>query len=175
MSDINLIKTVLFNAPDIKQACFKLAELGIAYRLSDVANIYFIDEHNVQFWGTTSARCPIAVFIDNALFTIEERTAFFAGQPETVATQVPAGSTDTVGQQPYTCPHCKKSLDDTTGCNIHEPSTESVDNNAPEFINWHEPADRLDYVKSYVKIPQLRNILRTERRLKNSRVKGLSS
>jgi hypothetical protein len=169
MSDINLIKTVLFNAVDLTEALARLTELGIEFRAcSFTDNGYHVTGHDITFWPTTSLRCPLAVCINGNLFDYDDRRSFLAGQQEQLES-APAASPD-AGQRPYTCPHCKKSLDDTSGCNIHNPSTESVDN-----INWHEPADRFDYVKSYLKIPELRNILRTERRLKNSRVKGLSS
>jgi transcription elongation factor Elf1 len=196
MSELNLIKTVLFNAATLSEALTRLTELGIEYRpCSFIDNGYHIESSKTEVFEITiypnpnSQRCPVAVIMDGHLFYYEDRIPFLAGQPETVETLVPAASPDDAGQRPdfVTCPNCFTTDCSPVGelnhvrdfiCNVcgvdftpeNEQSTETVDN-----INWHEPADRFDYVKSYVKIDQLRNILRHERRLKNSRVKGLAS
>ncbi|MDP5135486.1 hypothetical protein ORJ04_05930 [Rheinheimera baltica] len=164
MSDINLIKTVLFNAVDLTEALARLTELGIEFRAcSFTDNGYHVTGHDITFWPTTSLRCPLAVCINGNLFDYDDRRSFLAGQCETVETTVPAASPDTTGQRPYTCPHCKKSLDDTSGCNIHKPSTESVDKKNVQFF------------KPRLELAVLRSVLNIERRLRLGKAKGLSS
>ncbi|MEH8020815.1 hypothetical protein [Rheinheimera metallidurans] len=192
MSELNLIKTVLFNAQNLNEALTRLDELNILYTKSDIVCWYSLDNHDINFWPINSRKCPLAVSVNGEIQAYDDRVTFLAGKHDTVGTSVPAVSPETACQRPYTCPHCLKSLDDTSGCNIHKPSTESVDN-----INWHEPADRFDYDKAeiewenhsnslstvrrtYPNIPLVdllkhREILRTERRLKRSQAKGLSS
>lgn len=79
---------------------------------------------------------------------LTENENLLAHQPETVETSVPAASPDLAGGQLV----------------IPEPSTDSVDKS---FGNW--------LAKFYPKADMRKHILRTERRLNNSRVKGLSS
>lgn len=148
MSELNLIKTVLFNAASLNEALTRLDELGISYRESQTTDMFCIDSHNIQFWVARSLRCPLSVFINNEFYDYDDRQAFLAGQCETVETPVPAASPETTGQRLV----------------IPEPSTVSVDKS---FGNW--------LAKYYPKADMRKQILRTERRLKNSRVKGLSS
>lgn len=78
---------------------------------------------------------------------LTENENLLAGQCETVETPVPAASPEITGQRLV----------------IPEPSTDSVD----------KP---LSAIQAALSTPEVRlAILRTERRLKNSRVKGLSS
>lgn len=98
MSELNLIKTVLFNAADLNEALTRLDELGIIYRESETVDMWFIDSHNIQFWPARSARCPLAVCIDNSLQTFDDRLSFLAGQQEQLES-APAASPD-AGQRP---------------------------------------------------------------------------
>ena len=167
MSELNLIKTVLFNAANLNEALTRLTELGIQYRAcSFTDNGFHVTGHDVTFWPTQSLRCPLAVCIDGNLFDYDDRRSFLAGQCETVETPVPAASPDTTGQRP--------------------------------IETFREPADRFDYDQAerewechsnslstarrvpqpkipFIEVLRLREILRNERRLKNSHVKGLSS
>ena len=114
---------------------------------------------------------------------LTENENLLAHQPETVETSVPAASPDLAGGQPdfITCPNCFTTDCSPSGelkpvrdfiCNVcgvdftpeNEPSTDSVDKTVQ---NW--------LAKYYPKADMRKQILRTERRLKNSRVKGLSS
>lgn len=146
MSDINLIKTVLFNSANLNEALTKLTELGIQYRACTFTdNGYHVTGHDVTFWPTQSTRCPLAVCINGNLFDYDDRRSFLAGQCETVETPVPAASPDTTGQRLVTL-----SRNAVTG--------------TVSFLS----------IKT-IPLTNLRHIVRTERRLKNSRVKGLSS
>lgn len=193
MSDINLIKTVLFNSATTQEAITRLSELGFTVReCTFTHNGYHLQADQVNyvditFWQTGSLRCPLSVCINGNLFDYDDRRSFLAGQSEAVVTQVPASCAAKTDQPPFTCPHCKKSLDDTSGC-IHKPSTETVDNSRFDYDqaerDWESHSNSLSEFRpkfAFPKIPlivevlRLREILRTERRLKNSRVKGLSS
>ncbi|MDR6982885.1 hypothetical protein J2X32_001503 [Rheinheimera pacifica] len=100
MSELNLIKTVLFNAANLNEALTKLTELGIQYRAcSFTDNGYHITGHDVTFWPTQSVRCPLAVCINGNLFDYDDRRSFLAGQCETVETLVTAASPETTGQR----------------------------------------------------------------------------
>ena len=178
---INLIKTVLFNAANLKEALTRLDELGIVYRAcSFTDNGYHVTGHDVTFWPAQSLRCPLAVCINGNLFDYDDRRSFLAGQCETVE-PVPAASPDITGQRPITCQHCGKSdFDDSTGCKspvvfspavgdficgfIPEQSTVSVDKNRRTWL-----------IKPYLKEATLRTVIRIERTLKRSQAKGLSS
>ena len=165
MSELNLIKTVLFNAASLNEALTRLTELGISYRESQTTDMFCIDSHNIQFWVSRSLRCPLSVFINNEFYDYDDRQSFLAGQQETGETSVPAASPD-AGQRP--------------------------------IETFREPADRFDYDQAerewechsnslstarrvpqpkipFIEVLRLREILRNERRLKNSHVKGLSS
>ena len=149
MSELNLIKTVLFNAANLNEALTRLTELGIAHRACTFTdNGYHVTGHDVTFWPTQSLRCPLAVCINGNLFDYDDRRSFLAGQQETGETSVPAASPDLAGGQLV----------------IPEPSTDSVDKS---FGNW--------LAKFYPKADMRKQILRTERRLKLSNAKGLSS
>lgn len=155
MSELNLIKTVLFNAASLNEALTRLDELGISYRESQTTDMYCIDAYNVQFWVARSLRCPLAVFVDNQFFDYEDRKVFLAHQPETVETQVPAASPDLAGEQPV----------------IPEQSTESVD----ILLAGNVFRDEAKVTRIYPKLSDVRHIIRTERRLKLYQAKGLSS
>lgn len=203
MSDINLIKTVLFNAANLNEALTRFTELGIEYRACTFTdNGYHVSGHDITFWPTSSVRCPLAVCINGNFFDYDDRRSFLAGQCETVETPVPAASPDTTGQHPdsepdnfYTsCPKCtQKTPHYIVGLYGHCKSCQHP------IETFREPADRFDYdqaerdweahsnslsevrpkfvfpKKPLVEVLRLREILRNERRLKNSRVKGLSS
>lgn len=142
MSELNLIKTVLFNAQNLNEALTRLTELGIAHRACTFTdNGYHVTGHDITFWPTQSLRCPLAVCINGNLFDYDDRRSFLAGQCETVETTVPAASPETTGQRPV--------LLDTPALNR--------------------------VAKIYPKLDVLRQLLRTERRLRNSQAKGLSS
>lgn len=157
MSELNLIKTVLFNAADLNEALTRLDELGIIYRESETVDMWFIDSHNIQFWPSRSARCPLAVCINNSLQTFDDRLSFLADQQETGETSVPAASPD-AGQR-------------------------LVSDADKAEIAWESHSNSLFEVSHrqfYPKIPladlmQLRANLREERRLKRSQAKGLLS
>lgn len=103
MSDINLIKTVLFNAANLNDALTKLTELGIEYRACTFTdNGYHVTGYDITFWPTQSLRCPLAVCIDGNLFDYDDRRSFLAGQCETVETLVPAASPEITGQRIFT-------------------------------------------------------------------------
>lgn len=146
MSDINLIKTVLFNAQNLNEALTKLTELGIEYRACTFTdNGYHITGHDITFWPTQSLRCPLAVCINGNLFDYDDRLSFLAGQCETVETPVPAASPDTTGQRLVT-------------------------------LSRNAVTGTVSYLSiKTIPFQTLRNTLREERRLKGSRVKGLSS
>lgn len=145
MSELNLIKTVLFNAASLNEALTRLTELGIQYRAcSFTDNGYHVTGHDITFWPTKSLRCPLAVCINGNLFDYEDRQSFLAGQCETVETPVPAASPETTGQRPT---YLEVSFD-----------------RSGNLVQ-----------KIYPKLSQVRHAIREERRLKNSRVKGLSS
>lgn len=167
MSELNLIKTVLFNAANLNEALTRLDELGISYRESETVDMWFIDTHNIQFWPARSSRCPLAVCIDNSLQTFDDRLSFLAGQCETVETPVPAASPETTGQRPFE--------------NFREPA-DRFDYDAAER-SWESHSNSLSTVRPKVPFPKIplvdvlriREIVRTERRLKRSQAKGLSS
>ncbi|WP_273024668.1 hypothetical protein [Rheinheimera sp.] len=179
MSELNLIKTVLFNAASLNEALTRLDDLGISYREFQLDAIWAINSHDVYFSQAYSCRFSLAVCINGKFQSFNDRKPFLAGQCETVETPVPAASPETTGQHPdnfyRSCPkcggktpcyivslygHCKQCQYPV----IPEPSTDSVDK---ATRNW--------LVKFYPKADMRKQILRTERRLKNSRVKGLSS
>lgn len=138
MSELNLIKTVLFNAQNLNEALTRLTELGIAHRACMFTdNGYHVTGHDITFWPSQSLRCPLAVCINGNLFDYDDRRSFLAGQCETVETPVPAASPETTGQRPVT------------------------------RATW--------IIKPYLKLSFLRAVIRTERRLRNSQAKGLSS
>ncbi|WP_166839511.1 hypothetical protein [Rheinheimera pleomorphica] len=145
MSELNLIKTVLFNAANLNEALTRLTELGIQYRAcSFTDNGFHVTGHDVTFWPTKSLRCPLAVCINGNLFDYDDRRSFLAGQCETVETPVPAASPETTGQRPtYLVVDF-----DVNGNFTH---------------------------KIYPKLSQVRHAIRIERRLKRSQAKGLSS
>lgn len=206
MSELNLIKTALFNAASLNEALTRLTELGIAYRACTFTeNGYHVTGHDISFCPTQSLRCPLAVCINGNLFDYDDRLSFLAGQCETVE-PVPAASPETTGQRPVTCQHCGKSdFDDATGCKspvvfspsvgdficgfIPEQSTVSVDNTCSCLHNCEHPISagksrklygslrpKSPYSTKYLfDLGQLRHTLRTERRLRNSQAKGLSS
>lgn len=144
MSELNLIKTVLFNAAGLNEALTRLTELGIQYRAcSFTDNGYHVTGHDITFWPTKSFRCPLAVCINGNLFDYDDRRSFLAGQQETGETSVPAASPD-AGQRPtYLL------VDFDLSGNVTQ--------------------------KMYPKLSQVRQSIRTERRLKRSQAKGLSS
>ena len=146
MSELNLIKTVLFNAADLNEALTRLTELGIKYRSCTFTdNGYHVNGHDITFWPTKSLRCPLAVCINGNLFDYDDRRSFLAGQCETVETPVPAASPDTTGQRP-----------------IYGVVDFDLSGNVT--------------TKLFVpKLSQVRNSIRQERRLKRSQAKGLSS
>ena len=145
MSELNLIKTVLFNAVNLQDALTRLTELGITYRESDTVDMWFIDSENVQFWPSRSARCPLTVCINNLFIDYDDRLSFLAGQCETVETTVPAASPETTGQRPI-------------------------------YLNvGFDSKGNLTQKLIYPKVDQIRSMVRTERRLKHSQAKGLSS
>lgn len=164
MSELNLIKTVLFNAANLNDALTRLTELGIQYRAcSFTDNGFHITGHDVTFWPTQSLRCPLAVCINGNLFDYDDRRSFLAGQCETVETPVPAASPDTTGQRPVTC-----------SC-LHNCDCPSVDLH-PLRKCYGSMVNRSPYNAVFkFNLPAIRQTIRTERRLKNSRVKGLSS
>lgn len=234
MSDINLIKTVLFNAANLNDALTKLTELGIQYRACTFTdNGYHITGHDITFWPTQSLRCPLAVCINGNLFDYDDRRSFLAGQCETVETPVPAASPDTTGQHPILSQYEIQLVQQyRTGQGFnHNPAVENkgfVILYRGEICGWmlflsnpqgycpgciavdadlncwlsvggndydgaekwvvHQTGQRLVTLSrnavtgtvSYLSIKTipfqtLRNTLREERRLKGSRVKGLSS
>ena len=168
MSELNLIKTVLFNAANLNEALTRLTELGIQYRAcSFTDNGFHVTGHDVTFWPTQSLRCPLAVCIDGNLFDYDDRRSFLAGQCETVETPVPAASPETTGQRPFE--------------NFREPA-DRFDYDAAER-SWESHSNSLSTVRPKVPFPKIplvdvlriREIVRTERRLKRSQAKGLSS
>ncbi|WP_445766605.1 hypothetical protein [Rheinheimera sp.] len=160
MSDINLIKTVLFNASTTQEAITRLSELGFTVReCTFTDNGYHIqaDQINfvdVTFWQTKSLRCPLAVCINGNLFDYDDRRSFLAGQCETVEL-VPAASPDTTGQRLLTV------------VEIEDKFFDSIRN---QITLKRYPLLSRDQLKT-----RLRSILREERRLKQSQAKGLSS
>ena len=90
-NELTLIKTVLFNAQTIDEALCRFDELGISYRESETVDMFFIDDHNIQFWTSRSNKCPITVLIDNHLACYDDRVTFLAQQQEPGFTpEVPA-------------------------------------------------------------------------------------
>ncbi len=145
MSELNLIKTVLFNAANLNDALTKLTELGIQYRACTFTdNGYHVTGHDITFWPTQSLRCPLAVCINGNLFDYDDRLSFLAGQCETVETPVPAASPETTGQRPT---YLEVSFD-----------------RSGNLVQ-----------KIYPKLSQVRQSIRIERRLNRSQAKGLSS
>lgn len=138
MSELNLIKTVLFNSVTLNEALTRLTELGIQYRACTFTeNGYHVTGYDITFWPTQSLRCPLAVCINGSLFDYDDRTSFLAGKPETVETSVPAASPENACQRPILFTALR--------------------------------------VISGLNTSQFKLMLRNERRLQYSRVKGLSS
>lgn len=175
-NELDLIKTILFNATNIADALTRLDDNGISYRASDTIDFYTLVDHNVSFWKARSNKCPVAVLINDQCFDYDDRKPFFAQQasPE-LAPEVPAAASPDESAEQLSCHNCGAieltslpSLEKLYLCTIcfcqfsteTEQSTASVDK------------PRFDYVKSYVKTGLLRNILRTERRLKRSQAAG---
>lgn len=144
MSELNLIKTVLFNAASLNEALTRLDELGISYREFQLDAIWAINSHDVYFSQAYSCRFSLAVCINGKFQSFNDRKPFLAGQCETVETPVPAASPETTGQRPT---YLEVSFD-----------------RSGNLVQ-----------KIYPKLSQVRHAIREERRLKNSRVKGLSS
>lgn len=182
MSELNLIKTVLFNAHDLNEALTRLDELNILYTKSDIVGWYSLDNHDINFWPINSRKCPLAVSVNGEIQAYDDRVTFLAGKHETVGASVPAVSPDTACQRP-TCPVCESSSVSTETsiepnelfhtcqqCDydwfsdvIPKQSTETVDK--PRFSS----------ARIHLKIPQLRAILRSERLYKKMNAVGLSS
>lgn len=151
---------ILANADSIQSAVAQLTANGITptFKGSQLSDGWY-ETKLLNFW-LYKGQIYVNTFEHPFSGLASAALRFYAQQQlQHLPQQVPASGSAVAAEQPV----------------IPEPSTESVDNNAPTFIAWREPADRFDYVKSYVNLPQLRNILRTERRLRNSQAKGLSS
>lgn len=180
---LDQIKTILFNALNIADALTRLDDCGIAYRASDTIDFYTIVDHNVSFWKARSNKCPVAVLINDKCFDYDDRKPFLAQQasPE-LASEVPAAaSSGDSAEQLSFCQFCHKTnLDTSEACKAPEVFSPAVGDWVCCYTNMTETEQstasvdkpRFDYVKSYLKTGLLRNILRTERRLKRSRAEG---
>lgn len=181
MSELNLLPVleILSNTNCLQQAVSDLNSIGLspafhASGLFDCGSGWY-ELPNLIFWDFNGV---IMVNILNASgFDTAKRAYLKAHQPETVETSVPAASPDLAGEQLVDCTKCGSLFSVSTQepnffvceqCSIlqpviPEPSTDSVD----------KP---LSAIQAALSTPEVRlAILRTERRLKNSRVKGLSS
>ena len=149
MNNLDEIKRALFSASDLSDALAKLDAQRISYRECAVCeNTYHLIEEDVTFWVPRRGHpLTLHVFIGDVIATAEYREAFFAQQQPELSKSVPAHDSPVAAEQLV----------------IPEPSTDSVD----------KP---LSAIQAALSTPEVRlAILRTERRLKNSRVKGLSS
>ena len=182
-NELDLIKTILFNALNIADALTRLDDCGIVYRASDTIDFYTIVDHNVSFWKARSNKCPAAVLINDKCFDYDDRKPFFAQQASSeLASQVPAAaSPDESAEQLSFCQFCHKTnLDTSEGCKAPQVFSPAVGDWVCCYTNMAETEQstasvdnpRFDYVKSYVKTGFLREILRTERRLKRSQAAG---
>lgn len=147
MKTLNDTLQALFTAANITDALSKLDALGVSYRECAVCDeTYHLLQEDVTFWAArTSASFPVHVCIGDFIATANYRKQFFAQQQVLVL--------------PVQVP--------ASSC--HEPVAEQ--------LVIPEPVDKpLSAIQAALSTPEVRlAILRTERRLKNSRVKGLSS
>lgn len=161
-TELDLIKTILFNAANISDALTRLDDCGISYRSSDTIDFYTIEQHNISFWKARSNKCPIAVLINDVFADYDDRKPFFAQQasPE-LAPEVPAAaSSDESAEHPF-CKidsACSFRNCSTTCPVITEQATESVNNRKSMLYGF-----RLEFARA---------VLRTERRLKRSQAAG---
>lgn len=103
MSELNLIKTVLYNSSSINEALTRLDELNISYSESDIVDFHKINNHDIQFWLSRSAKCPLTVVINGQFQTYDDRTPFLARQLPAVEQLVTAeNSPELVGERPIT-------------------------------------------------------------------------
>lgn len=146
MRNINEVKTILFSSTNLNDALTKLTEIGITFRECTFSDTAFhVVDYDITFWPTTSLRCPLAVCISGNLFDYDDRQTFYAEQQRGQSL-----SHDDKATVPAIAPTVVQHLF------VSNPSS-----------NW--------LLRAYPKYSNLRTVLREERRLKNSRVKGLSS
>uniref|UniRef100_UPI004048D03D hypothetical protein n=1 Tax=Rheinheimera sp. TaxID=1869214 RepID=UPI004048D03D len=149
MNKLDQIKQTLFTATDYSDALAKLAAINA--NVTTYESYSVIDEFGIVFFATRKNKTlPMVITFDGVSpsVTIDEYYAVHAQQQPDLSQSVPAHDSLVAAGQLV----------------IPEPSTESVDK---PFGNW--------LARYYPKADMRKQILRTERRLKNSRVKGLSS
>lgn len=106
MSELNLIKTVLFNASSLEDALSKLTDLGFTYREPTINKCFVVDGHDIEFWPVTDNQYALAVIVNNDFQYYDDRISFLACQPDAV----PAASPELkAGERPitFTCMSCE--------------------------------------------------------------------
>ena len=109
MSELNLIKTVLYNASSIQEALARFDELNISYSESDLVDFYKIDNHDIQFWLSRSSKCPITVCINGQFQDYDDRLSFIARQLSAEQLVTAENSPELVGERPTFKP-CSTSI-----------------------------------------------------------------
>lgn len=109
MSELNRIKTVLFNASNLEEALTKLIDLGFTYHEPTINKCFVlkVDGHDIEFWPVTDNQYALAVIINKDFQFYDDRVSFLACQPDAV----PAASPEKIkaGERPitFTCTSCK--------------------------------------------------------------------
>lgn len=145
MNKLEQVTQILYTATDYADALAKLAAINA--NVTTYQSYSVIDEFGLIFFASRNYQLPLVITFDGVSpsVTVEHYQAVYAQQQLELSKSVPAHDS------PAAVEHLV----------IPEQSTESVDN--------------LKKLLHGFRIDIFRAVLRTERRLRNSRVKGLSS
>ncbi|WNO61085.1 hypothetical protein [Rheinheimera sp. MMS21-TC3] len=110
MSELNLIKTVLFNASNLEEALTKLIELGFTYHEPTINKCFVVkvDCHYIEFWPVTDNKYALAVIINDDFQYYDDRLSFIARQLSAEQLVTAENSPELVGERPI-CPKCLSS------------------------------------------------------------------
>lgn len=147
MNTLDQVTQILYTATDYADALAKLAAINA--NVTTYQSYSVIDEFGLIFFASRNYQLPLVITFDGVSpsVTVEQYQAVYAQQQLELSKSVPAHDS------PVAVEHLQT-----------EPSTDSVDK---PVRNWLQ--------KHYAKLDMRKEVLRTERRLRNSRVKGLSS
>ncbi|MCS4309018.1 pyruvate/2-oxoacid:ferredoxin oxidoreductase alpha subunit [Rheinheimera pacifica] len=148
MNKLEQVTQILYTATDYADALAKLAAINA--NVTTYQSYSVIDEFGLIFFASRNYQLPLVITFDGVSpsVTVEQYQAVYAQQQLELSKSVPAHDS------PAAVEHLV----------IPEQSTESVDK---PVRNWLQ--------KHYAKLDMRKEVLRTDRRLRYSRVKGLSS